>query len=91
MTDITDHKAAEERLLHESLHDSLTGLPNRALFLDRLEHSLARAEREPDHRCAVLFLDVDRFKLVNDGFSHAAGDRLLVALAGRLDRQPAAG
>src|SRR4051794_4630769 len=84
MTDITRQKAAEKRLLHEALHDPLTGLPNRNLFLDRLAVSLKRAERDGDHRCAVLFLDLDRFKLVNDGFSHAAGDSLLVALARRL-------
>jgi diguanylate cyclase (GGDEF)-like protein/PAS domain S-box-containing protein len=84
MTDITRQKAAEKRLLHEALHDPLTGLPNRTLFLDRLAVSLKRAERDRDHRCAVLFLDLDRFKLVNDGFSHAAGDSLLVALARRL-------
>jgi diguanylate cyclase (GGDEF)-like protein/PAS domain S-box-containing protein len=84
MTDITAQKAAEKRLLHEALHDALTELPNRTLFLDRLAMSLTRAERDRSHRCAVLFLDVDRFKLVNDGFSHAAGDALLIALARRL-------
>jgi len=84
MTDITAQKAAEKRLLHEALHDPLTELPNRTLFLDRLAMSLTRAERDRGHRCAVLFLDLDRFKLVNDGFSHAAGDALLIALARRL-------
>ena len=84
MTDITAQKAAEKRLLHEALHDPLTELPNRTLFLDRLAMALTRAERDREHRCAVLFLDLDRFKLVNDGFSHAAGDALLIALARRL-------
>ena len=84
MTDITAQKAAEKRLRHEALHDPLTQLPNRTLFLDRLAMSLTRAERDPAHRCGVLFLDLDRFKLVNDGFSHAAGDALLIALARRL-------
>jgi diguanylate cyclase (GGDEF)-like protein/PAS domain S-box-containing protein len=85
MTDITGNKAAEERLLHNALHDALTGLPNRTLFMDRLALLLTRARRQPSYRCAVLFLDLDRFKLVNDSFSHAIGDRLLVALARRLE------
>lgn len=84
MSDITDRKVAEQRLVHDALHDALTGLPNRALFLDRLTLSLRRAERHPEYRCAVLFLDLDRFKVVNDGFSHAVGDQLLVGIAGRL-------
>ena len=77
-------KAAEELLRRSALHDALTGLPNRALFLDRLSLSLARTAREPDHRCAVMFLDLDRFKRINDSFSHAVGDELLVALGQRL-------
>jgi diguanylate cyclase (GGDEF)-like protein/PAS domain S-box-containing protein len=84
MSDITDRKRAEHRLRHDALHDALTGLPNRTLFLDRLTRSLMRSERNRAHRCAVLFLDLDRFKLVNDSFSHASGDELLVTLAGRL-------
>jgi diguanylate cyclase (GGDEF)-like protein/PAS domain S-box-containing protein len=84
MSDITDRKDAEQRLLHDALHDALTGLPNRALFMDRVTLALTRAERHPGYRCAVLFLDLDRFKLVNDSFSHSVGDQLLVALARRL-------
>ena len=84
MSDITDRKDAEDRLLHDALHDALTGLPNRALFMDRVTLSLTRAERHSGYRCAVLFLDLDRFKLVNDSFSHAVGDQLLIALARRL-------
>jgi diguanylate cyclase (GGDEF)-like protein/PAS domain S-box-containing protein len=84
MSDITTRKAAEELLRHAALHDALTGLPNRTLFLDRLEVSLARAKRDPEHRCAVLFMDLDRFKFINDSFSHAVGDELLVALGRRL-------
>ena len=84
MSNITERKAAEEQLVHDALHDALTGLPNRALFLDRLAQSLKRTEREPAHRSAVLFLDLDRFKVVNDGFNHAVGDQLLVAMARRL-------
>jgi len=84
MSDITERKAAEELLRRSALRDALTGLPNRALFLDRLAVSLARTAREPSHRCAVMFLDLDRFKRINDSFSHAVGDELLVALGRRL-------
>jgi diguanylate cyclase (GGDEF)-like protein len=73
-------------LEHDSLHDSLTGLPNRALFLDRLELCLRRGRRRTaEDCCAVLFLDLDRFKLVNDSLGHLAGDRLLIAVAQRLE------
>ena len=85
MSDITDRKAAEEQLRHDALHDALTGLPNRTLFVDRLRVALARARSGPGYRHAVLFVDLDRFKLINDSFSHAVGDELLVAAARRLD------
>ncbi|HLH66429.1 MAG TPA: EAL domain-containing protein [Solirubrobacteraceae bacterium] len=75
---------AQARLAHDALHDALTGLPNRALFLDRVGQSLARARRDPRASCAVLHLDVDRFKLVNDSLGRAVGDSLLVALSVRL-------
>jgi diguanylate cyclase (GGDEF)-like protein/PAS domain S-box-containing protein len=84
MSDVTDRREAELRLQHDALHDGLTGLPNRTLFMDRVHQSLLRATRDPGATCAVLFLDVDRFKLVNDSLSHAVGDKLLVALAARL-------
>jgi diguanylate cyclase (GGDEF)-like protein/PAS domain S-box-containing protein len=83
--DVTERKLAEEKLLHDAMHDTLTGLPNRALFLDRLTQALARTRRSDRHHCAVLFLDVDRFKLVNDSYSHVVGDELLIELARRLD------
>ena len=73
-------------LRHDALHDALTGLPNRALFLDRLELSLKRARRHGDEFCcAVLFCDLDRFKLVNDSLGHLVGDRLLMAVAKRIE------
>jgi diguanylate cyclase (GGDEF)-like protein/PAS domain S-box-containing protein len=84
LSDITDRRLAQLRLQHDALHDVLTGLPNRTLFVDRMSQVLQRAQREPDTGCAVLFLDIDRFKLVNDSLSHAVGDQLLIALAGRL-------
>ncbi|HZQ28454.1 MAG TPA: EAL domain-containing protein [Acidimicrobiales bacterium] len=81
-TDISSRKRAETQLAHQALHDPLTGLPNRTLFLDRLAVALARLERRSG-RVAVLFLDLDRFKQVNDSFGHDVGDALLRAVAGR--------
>lgn len=82
-TDISDRKQAEEKVAYLALHDSLTGLPNRRLLTDRLRHALATAGRE-GRRLAVLFLDLDHFKLVNDTLGHAVGDQLLQAAARRL-------
>ena len=83
-TDITDRKVAEEKLAHDALHDKLTGLPNRALFMDRLGQAMAFQRRRADYRYACLFLDIDRFKTVNESLGHFQGDRLLVAVAKRL-------
>ena len=83
--DISARKRAEERLLHDALHDALTGLPNRALFLEHLKLAVERAKRPKGYLFAVLFLDLDRFKNVNDGLGHTAGDQLLTAIARRLE------
>jgi diguanylate cyclase (GGDEF)-like protein/PAS domain S-box-containing protein len=85
-TDITQRKIAEQRLQHEAIHDVLTGLPNRALFMDLLARSLARAKRRTDYLFGVLFLDLDRFKMINDSLGHMIGDQLLIAMARRLER-----
>ncbi|HYY97974.1 MAG TPA: EAL domain-containing protein [Pyrinomonadaceae bacterium] len=84
MRDVTERKLAEERMLHDALHDGLTGLANRALFMDRLGHAVERAKRNRDYAFAVFFLDLDRFKLINDSLGHLAGDRLLVEVGRRL-------
>jgi diguanylate cyclase (GGDEF)-like protein/PAS domain S-box-containing protein len=83
--DITPQKQKEEEFVKNALYDSLTGLPNRSLFLDRLGVCYDRARRDPNYQFAVLFLDLDRFKWINDSFGHRVGDELLVAAAKRLN------
>ncbi|REJ79071.1 MAG: EAL domain-containing protein [Acidobacteria bacterium] len=82
--DITDKKVAEEKLQYEATHDSLTRLPNRSLFMARLENAVETARRNPSYEVAVLFIDLDRFKLVNDSLGHMVGDQLLIGIARRL-------
>ncbi|MEW7973615.1 MAG: EAL domain-containing protein [Candidatus Thiodiazotropha endolucinida] len=84
LTDITHRKLAEQQLQHDAFHDSLTDLPNRALFIDRLGVCLERTNRQDDYLFAVLFIDLDRFKMVNDSLGHTIGDQLLKQVASRL-------
>jgi diguanylate cyclase (GGDEF)-like protein/PAS domain S-box-containing protein len=86
LTDVTEVKTAEERLLHDAVHDNLTGLPNRELFLDRLEAALSFAKADAAIRPTVMVINVDRFKQVNDSVGVAVGDSILLTLARRLGR-----
>ena len=85
MQDISRHKQREAELLRHAFHDKLTGLPDRALFLERVERCIKRRERRQSYWFAVLFLDLDRFKIVNDSLGHSAGDQLLIAAAQKLE------
>ena len=84
--DISARKQAEERLVHDAFHDGLTGLPNRSLFLEHLKLAAERTRRPKGYLFAVLFLDLDRFKNINDSLGHPAGDQLLQAIARRLEK-----
>ena len=86
LLDVTEERNAEERLLHDAVHDNLTGLPNRELFVDRLRSALARTNAENGTRPSVFILDIDRFKQVNDEFGVAVGDSILLTVARRLAR-----
>lgn len=84
LADITELKQAERQIYHQAFHDTLTSLPNRALFMEHLNMALKRAKRRDDYYFAVLYLDIDRFKLVNDSLGHSVGDRLIGAFANRI-------
>ncbi len=86
VTDVTEQRTAERQLVHRAMHDQLTGLPTRAVFLEQLHHALARLARRSSAHVAVLFLDLDRLKEVNDTHGHAVGDELLQAVGARLLR-----
>ncbi len=85
MHDNTERRMAEERSAHDAAHDNLTGLPNRAFFIDHLKRAIARSKRHPDYRFAVLFLDLDRFKNINDSLGHVIADQLLVEIGRKLE------
>ncbi|MEA5623131.1 EAL domain-containing protein [Nostoc sp. UHCC 0251] len=85
LTEITERKRVESQLLHLAFHDALTGLPNRAAFMNRLRRAIDYSKRHSDYLFAVLFIDLDRFKLINDSLGHIKGDKFLLAIANKLE------
>ena len=85
LSDITNRKVIEDRLVHDAMHDPLTGLPNRAYFIDQLRRSLERVRRTPKSRSGVIFLDLDRFKNINDSLGHSSGDLFLIQVSHKLE------
>lgn len=86
LTDVNEYHLARQQLMHDALHDPLTRLPNRSLFMDKLEQAIRHMKRQLDYQFAVLFFDLDRFKVVNDSLGHLAGDKLLIKIAQRLEK-----
>ncbi|MEO8650582.1 MAG: EAL domain-containing protein [Acidobacteriota bacterium] len=84
LQDVTDKKLAQEKLQHEATHDALTGLPNRLFFMRRLAEALQKSKQNPRYQVSILFIDLDRFKYVNDSLGHLSGDRLLIGISQRL-------
>ncbi|MGE5775306.1 MAG: putative bifunctional diguanylate cyclase/phosphodiesterase [Chloroflexota bacterium] len=82
--EIAERKVIEQELTYDSLHDAMTGLPNRVLFLDRLGQAIKYSKRRTDYTCAVLFIDIDLFKVINDSLGHLAGDQLLISMGRRM-------
>ena len=86
ISDVTERKEFEERLIHDAMHDALTQLPNRSYFLDILRRTIERSKRYPNYKAAVIIVDLDRFKIINDSLGHAAGDELLIETANKLSQ-----
>ncbi|MEN9566576.1 MAG: hypothetical protein RLZZ69_1772 [Cyanobacteriota bacterium] len=82
--EINERQRVQQQLIHDALHDSLTGLPNRTLLIERIEFTIAHAKRNPDYKYGILFIDLDRFKVINDSLGHSIGDQLLIAVSNLL-------
>jgi diguanylate cyclase (GGDEF)-like protein/PAS domain S-box-containing protein len=91
LTDVSARKSTEERLRHDAMHDPLTNLPNRAYFMDQVRRAIERSRRHSDYLAAVLFMDLDRFKIVNDSLGHTSGDMMLISIAHRFEASLRAG